>query len=228
MDFSQVNSLVNKGSAATGATASGGDSRKSLSDLDQTDFMKLMLAQMQSQDPLKPTDNTQFLAQMAQLTSVAGINDMKESISALANSMSSSQWLNASGLIGKTVLVSSDSVGLSQGTPVNGQVSLETSAQNVRVDILTDKGALVRQINLGPQAAGSVNFQWDGKNNDNLAAPNGNYKLQITAVRGSTSEALVPAVQATVQSVSLPPGGGTQLDLGPMGSVKLSEVKAVG
>lgn len=227
MDFSQVNSLVNKSSAAS-STAAVGDSRKTLSDLDQTDFMKLMLAQMQSQDPLKPTDNTAFLAQMAQLSSVAGINDMKTSISDLANSMSSTQWLNASGLIGKTVLVPGDTVGLNQGTPINGQVDLAASAQNVRVDILTDKGALVRQINLGPQAAGSVNFQWDGKNNDNVAAPNGNYTIQVTATRGSTSEALAPAVQATVQSVSLPASGGTQLDLGPMGSVKLSDVKAVG
>lgn len=224
MDFSQINSVVNPGATAA---AGGSESRKTLSDLDQGDFMTLMLAQMQAQDPLKPTDNTQFMAQMAQLSSVAGINDMKESISDLANSMSSSQWLNASGLIGKTVLVPSETVGLSQGTPITGQVSLDTSAQNVRVDILTKSGELVRQVNLGAQPAGTLNFQWDGTDNNNLALPNGNYTLKATAIRGSTSEALPTSVQATVGSVSMS-GGSTQLDLGPMGSVKLSDVKAVG
>ncbi|REH36741.1 flagellar basal-body rod modification protein FlgD [Paraperlucidibaca baekdonensis] len=224
MDFSQINSVVNPGATAA---AGGSESRKTLSDLDQGDFMTLMLAQMQAQDPLKPTDNTQFMAQMAQLSSVAGINDMKESISDLANSMSSSQWLNASGLIGKTVLVPSETVGLSQGTPITGQVSLDTSAQNVRVDILTKSGELVRQVNLGAQPAGTLNFQWDGTDNNNLALPNGNYTLKATAIRGSTSEALPTSVQATVGSVSMS-GGSTQLDLGPMGNVKLSDVKAVG
>lgn len=224
MDFSQINNVVNPGATAA---AGGSESRKTLSDLDQGDFMTLMLAQMQAQDPLKPTDNTQFMAQMAQLSSVAGINDMKESISDLANSMSSSQWLNASGLIGKTVLVPSETVGLSQGTPITGQVSLDTSAQNVRVDILTKSGELVRQVNLGAQPAGTLNFQWDGTDNNNLALPNGNYTLKATAIRGSTSEALPTSVQATVGSVSMS-GGSTQLDLGPMGNVKLSDVKAVG
>ena len=227
MDFSQINSVVNKGSAATGGL-NADVGRKSISDLDQADFMKMMLAQMQNQDPLKPTDNTQFLAQMAQLSSVAGINEMKTSISDLANSMSSSQWLNASGLIGKTVLVPTESVGVSQGVPINGQVSLDTSAQNVRIDITTDSGELVRQVNLGPQSAGSLSFQWDGTNNDGQQLPNGNYKIAATAIRGSTSEALTTSVQGTVHSVSMQKGGGTELDLGPMGSVKLSDVKAVG
>lgn len=226
MDFSQINSVVNPGSA-TAASASSGSS-KSISDLDQSDFMTMMLAQMQSQDPLKPTDNTQFLAQMAQLSSVAGINEMKTSISDLANSMSSSQWLNASGLIGKTVLVPTESVGVSQGVPINGQVSLDTSAQNVRIDITSESGELVRQVNLGPQSAGSLSFQWDGTNNDGQQLPNGNYKIAATAIRGSTSEALTTSVQGTVYSVSMQKGGGTELDLGPMGSVKLSDVKAVG
>lgn len=229
MDFSYLNGVVNPGRAASdAATETAKTNRKTLGDLDQGDFLKLMMTQLQAQDPLKPTDNTQFMAQMAQMTSVAGINELKESFASFADSMKSSQWLNASGLIGQTVLVPSSEVGLVEGQPINAQVDLPNSAQKLLVSILSASGEEVQRVNLGAHPAGSVQFSWDGKRADGTPAPSGNYTLQVTAVNGSASEALTPSVQATVYSISMPSGGGTQLDLGPMGSVKLSDVKAVG
>ncbi|GAB3375233.1 flagellar hook assembly protein FlgD [Spongiibacter taiwanensis] len=199
--------------------------KKDASSLDQDDFMKLMLQQLKNQDPFKPTDNTEFISQMAQLTSVSGISEMNANLATLADSLYSAQLLEASSLIGKEVLVDSNKIALPSSGGVGGQLTLPVSSTAVNVEILTPGGEVVGKVSLGPQNAGDVPFEWNGVGLNGNRLPPGNYQIQASYRNGNTQEALGTQVRAAVNSVSVPSNGGSaQLQLKGLGTVALSQV----
>lgn len=199
--------------------------KKDASSLDQNDFMKLMLQQLKSQDPFKPTDNTEFISQMAQLTSVSGISEMNANLATLTQSLYSAQLLEASSLIGKEVLVDSSVVALPGTGGITGQLNLPVSSNAVNVEILTPGGEVVGKVSLGPQNAGAVPFEWNGVGTTGNRLPPGKYLIQASYRNGNTQEALGTQVRAAVNSVSVPSNGGSaQLQLQGLGSVALSQV----
>lgn len=199
--------------------------KKDASSLDQQDFMKLMLQQLKSQDPFKPTDNTEFISQMAQLTSVSGISEMNANLATLTESLYSAQLLEASSLIGKEVLINSDQIALPASGNVSGQLSLPVSSTAVNVEVLAPSGEVVGKMSLGPQSAGEVNFDWNGVGLSGDRLPPGKYTLQASYRNGNTVEAVSTQVNASVDSVSVPShGGSAQLQLDGLGSVALSQV----
>ena len=151
------------GSASAATTAS--TRKKDIGALNQEDFMKLMLQQLKSQDPFKPTDNTQFIAQMAQLSSVTGISEMKNSLVDVVDSLRGSQMLSASSLLGREVLVEADTVTLAAGDEgLVGQLDLEKGATSVDIEIRNSAGAMVPlgammtiEPTFGPAAVGRYN-----------------------------------------------------------------------
>lgn len=206
---------------ATAARRSGKDA----SGLDQDDFMKLMLQQLKSQDPLNPTDNTEFISQMAQLTSVSGMSEMNANLASLTDSLYSAQLLDASSLIGKSVLVDSEQIALPASGSVQGQLTLPVSANAVNIEILAPSGEVLGKLPLGPQSAGAVPFSWDGVASNGERLPPGNYGIQASYRNGNDTEALGTQIRASVQSVSLPANGGSaRLQLDGLGSVALSQV----
>ena len=224
--------LGNSTSAASGVapTATAPARKKDLGALNQEDFMQLMLQQLKSQDPFKPTDNTQFIAQMAQLSSVTGISEMKNSLVDVVDSLRSSQVLSASNLLGHDVLVSKDTFNLSAAAPsVMGQIELAKPAQQVDIEIRNAAGEVVRRMQSGAQAAGPLQFAWDGKDDSGATVAAGDYKIQATAMTNGQRLAIEMQMRAPVTGVSLPTGGqGPQLQVQGLGTLKLSDVKEVG
>ena len=125
-------------------------------------FLTLLVSQMKNQDPLKPQDPTEFLSQLAQVSSVAGISEMKNSIATLADSLYAGQALQAASVVGRNVLAPSDSARLAAGGSVEGAVDLPVSTAAGFVRVFDASGSLVREVPLGSRAAGLANFEWDG------------------------------------------------------------------
>lgn len=202
--------------------------RKDSKSLGQEDFLALMVTQLQSQDPLKPMDNGEFIGQMAQFSTVTGIADMNRSLSTLTDAYNSGQALQAASMVGRTVLTEDSSALLAPGKPLTGAVELPYATQAAKVRIYSDSGQLVRELPLGPQDAGISNFSWDGTLANGETAPAGRYSMAAAIESRSGDTALATYVASKVSSVTLSGNGsGTQLRTDTGASVGFSQIKAV-
>jgi flagellar basal-body rod modification protein FlgD len=188
-----------------------------------------MLAQLKNQDPTSPIDSNTFLTQLAQLSEVQGITQLNTSFSTLSGSLSSSQALQASSLLGHQALVSSTTANLAASGTVTGAVQVPQTTSQVVLSISDSSGVLVRQIGLGAQAAGLASFSWDGKETNGSAAPAGQYTLTAQyAGATSGSAAATTLVNGTVDSVSMGAGStGLTLNIAGVGSVPFSSVQQI-
>jgi flagellar basal-body rod modification protein FlgD len=204
------------GSAASGATLGG------------TNFLTLMLAQLKNQDPTSPVDSNQFLSQLAALSQVQGITQLNTSFSSLSNSLSSSQALQASSLLGHQALVSSTTATLASSGTVTGAINVPQTTSQAMLNISDSSGSLVRQINLGAQATGMANFSWDGKQADGSQAPAGTYTLSAQIAGVTSGTAASTYVNGTVQSVTMGAGStGLTLNISGLGSVPFANVQQI-
>ncbi len=195
--------------------------------LNENDFLTLLVSQLKNQDPTKPMSSTQFVAQLAQFSTVSGIQQMQTSMASLASSLSGNQSLQAASLVGHAVLAPSASAALSGGS-MQGAVNVPSGASDVRVAILDSNGTLVRSIDLGAQPAGLVRFQWNGKAANGSTMPDGNYALRAQAVSGGQAQGLATLAQGQVQSVVLGINGTTPiLEVQGLGSIPLSSVRQI-
>jgi flagellar basal-body rod modification protein FlgD len=219
------------GSASTTGTGSAATSPNNAAagTLGGTDFLTLMLAQLQNQDPTSPVDSNTFLTQLAQLSEVQGITSLNTSFSGLSSSLTSNQALQASSLLGHQALVSSNTATLAAGATVSGAVNVPQNTSQVTLSITDGSGALVSQINLGAQSAGLANFSWNGTTGNGSQAPAGTYTLTAQyagATSGST--AATTLVNGTVESVSMGAGStGLTLNVAGVGSVPFSSVQQI-
>ncbi len=205
---------------------------KDKSQLDQTDFMKLLVAQVKNQDPSKPMDPSQFMNQLAQLSTVKGVQNLNTSFNSLAGKLSSSQALQAAGLVGRDVLIAGGTGVLNTGSSIRGQIVLPQSAADVTLKVINAQGAEVRSLPLGSGAAGNMQFQWDGFKDDGSVAPPGQYRLVAEASTGGTTQALSVAIDTRVNSITLSQGGGNgnggvQLNLASGSVVPFDQVLAI-
>src|SRR5579862_5497455 len=133
-------------SGATGTSGSGSDSSSSsgsVGGLTMSDFLQLMTAQLQNQDPLNPTDSNQFLSQLSELSTVEGISQLNVSMNSLSDSMLSSQALTSAGLVGQGILVPASSANYTNGQGLSGAVQVPTGATGVTLTISNAAGAVV-------------------------------------------------------------------------------------
>jgi flagellar basal-body rod modification protein FlgD len=207
---------------STGATPAAGGTT-----LGGTNFLTLLLAQLKNQDPTSPVDSNTFLSQLAQLSEVQGIASLNTSFTSLSSSLTSSQALQASSLLGHQALVASPTANLSAGGTVTGAVSVPQTTSQVVLNISDASGALVSQINLGAQSAGLANFSWNGTTNNGSRAPAGTYTLTAQyAGAASGGTAATTLVNGTVESVSMGAGSaGLTLNVAGIGSVPFSSVQ---
>lgn len=202
--------------------------RKDSKSLGQEDFLALMITQLQSQDPLKPMENGEFIGQMAQFSTVSGIADMTKSVSALTDAYSSGQALQAASMVGRTILTEDSSALMAPGKPLAGAVELPYATQAAKVRIYSDSGQLVRELPLGVQDAGISNFSWDGTLANGQTAPAGRYSMTAAIANRDGDTALATYVASKVSSVTLSGNGsGTQLRTDTGANVGLSQIKAV-
>lgn len=192
----------------------------------QDRFLKLLIAQMQNQDPLNPMDNSQVTSQMAQLSTVTGINKLNDLVSGLSNSFSATQSLQAAGMIGHGVLVPGNSLTLAAGSAI-AAVNLPQAVDQLSITIKDASGATVHSANLGAQAGGITTFQWDGTKNSGGAATDGQYTYAIQAVAAGQTVSATSLTYGKVSSVTLG-AQGAQLNIdGIAGGTALSQVQQI-
>jgi flagellar basal-body rod modification protein FlgD len=222
MTVSTVNSTSGSSSSSTSST-SGTQSASSTEDR----FLTLLVTQMKNQDPLNPLDNAQVTSQMAQLSTVTGIEKLYASLATMSQSFASSQSLQAANMIGHTVLVpGATGLTLSGGT-ANAGVDLQGPADSLVVSIKDAKGNVVRSIDLGAQkSAGTVPFAWDGKTDGGAVAPDGQYTFDIKALQGTTKVTASQLTVGQVTSVTLG-ASGVSLNVAGLGAVDAANVKQI-
>ena len=219
---STSNATGNAALAALNAGSSSG-STKQLSASEQGDrFLKLLVTQMQNQDPLNPMDNAQITTQMAQISTVSGINQLNDSITGMTGMLAQMQTLEGAALVGKDVLVAGNQLAIGADGVASGGFDLAGAADSVSVSIKNAAGLVVDTINLGATAAGRHSFDWGAKD----PAATG-LSFTVTARSGTTAVAVTPLVQDRVTSVSNA-GGQLNVELRNNGIVKYSDIKAVG
>lgn len=198
------------------------------SELGQDDFLRIMLAQLENQDPTSPLEGNEFLNQITQFSIADGISGLNDSFSDLANSLTSNQALQASALVGRSVLVPGDTTQLTESGGLQGRVGLAEGASSVTVDIFSQGGELINTLNLGPQAPGNVDFAWDGLNSSGESAAPGAYRVVARANIGGSEQALNTLVSARVDSVTLQNrGSGLEVNLAGIGPVSFSSVAEI-
>jgi len=195
--------------------------------LDKNAFLELMVAQMNNQDPLSPQDNGDFIAQLAQFSSVEGIDNLNSTVDSLATSMQSSQALQASALVGRTVHINTDQSNLTRDGVVTGSIKLDSSTNNLNVSISNSGGELVKQVELGSQTRGDVRFLWNGLDNEGNRLPPGNYFFSAEASTGGVTSQMQMALSANVDSVSINPDRSVVLNLAGQGAVPLLSVEEI-
>ena len=191
----------------------------------QDRFMKLLITQMKNQDPLNPMDNAQVTSQMAQLSTVTGIEKLNASMATMQSTYQASQTMQATSLIGHGVLVPGSSATLADGKAVLG-IELPAAADKVTVTIRDGAGKAVHKIELGEQAAGTLPLAWDGKTDSGATAANGQYSFDVTA--SSAGSALKATTLSFGQVGSVSTGAsGIKLNLTNGGSATMADVREI-
>jgi flagellar basal-body rod modification protein FlgD len=192
--------------AVFSAVNSGNNTATTKSDNEVTEdrFLKLLVAQMQNQDPLNPLDNAQVTSQMAQISTVNGIEKLNVSMSKFADSATQTRAINEVGMIGQDVLVSGSRLDwkAQEMAGIRMGVDLPADADSVKLEVLDQGGVAVNTINLGARQAGSHAVIWDGRNDMGTALPDGTYSLRVSANAGSQALAASALTAQRVMGVT--------------------------
>jgi len=206
-------------SATTTAAAS---SLASASDAGSQDrFLKLLVTQLQNQDPLSPMDNAELTSQIAQINTVTGVTNLNTSVQGLQSQFVQMQALQGASLVGKDVIVPGNKVDIDNGVGQGG-FKLDSAADNVTVDILNAAGVKIDTVQLGAQSAGMNGFQWAAGKYDNTSG----LTFKVTATSGSTPLTTTALMRDQVEAVTTS-GGQLQLILERSGQVPYSQVAAL-
>ena len=221
---------LNKKSSASGANSVGTNTASTSSaqqTLGQDSFLKLLITQLKNQSPLDPQDNTAFVAQLAQFSSLQGLQNLNSTVSSLATNLQSSQALQASALVGRSVSVPSSNGTYASGGYVQGSVSLPESTASLQLNIYDSNNSRVFSRDLGSQQAGELPFVWDGTSADGTKLPSGTYRFEALAKDNGKSTALSTYLGANVNSVTIGANQNVILNVEGVGPVALSEVKEI-
>ncbi|NBB09822.1 flagellar hook assembly protein FlgD [Pseudomonas sp. SLFW] len=192
-----INSLQKPTSGKTGDATTGASS------LGKDAFLKLLVTQMQNQNPLDPQDNTQFVAQLAQFSSLENMQNLSTSVDAIGGMYQSSQALQAASLVGRTVIVDSGSTYSDSGKGVAGAINLPALSTLTAVKVYDAKGTLVRTLNLGEKKAGETSFTWDGKDEAGNTLDSGKYSFVATGSIEGKSTTLKTFLPDKITSVAM-------------------------
>lgn len=203
------------------------DSATQNKELGKDQFLNLLVAQLNNQNPLEPQGNGEFIAQLAQFSTVEGVEKLNSSMETILSGYQSSQALQASSLVGRKVIVPVDKAVVDTSESFKASAVLPTSSSNVYVNVYDSAGAVVSRINLGEQQAGNVSFIWDGKDSSGNVVKPGTYRFEAQATYGNETKGLYTLLPANVDSVTLG-GNELMLNLAGIGNVPLSQVQVIG
>jgi flagellar basal-body rod modification protein FlgD len=196
-------------------------------ELGQNAFLKLMIAQLKNQDPMKPQDPSAFMSQLAQFSQVTSTQNMEKSIQGLSDSMRSTQVLNGTSLMGHNILAPGDTDTIEAGGTVTGAVDAPKGVTAVKVVVKDAAGQQIRAFDLKDPVEGLNSFTWDGKTNTGVAAPAGTYKFEIVASAAGETGSLDPLLVSKVASVTIDPSSGSLTLNTSTGTVDIADVRSV-
>jgi flagellar basal-body rod modification protein FlgD len=207
--------------SATGlSTTTSGTGQTSAQD--QSDrFLKLLVAQLNNQDPMNPMDNAQMTSQMAQINTVSGITQLNETMKSMSSQFTAMQMLQGTSMVGREVLTEGNKLTISNGVG-KGSVELAGAADNVTVQISTASGQPLGSVNMGAMAAGRHNFEWDASSYSGTATP----VFKITASANGKAVASTALTRSAVESVSTS-AGALSLSLKGGSTVAYDAIKAI-
>ena len=212
-------------SSATLSNINGTDTTAKAGGVDdpgsQDRFLKLLVTQLQNQDPLSPMDNAQLTSQIAQINTVTGIATLNTSVQGLSSQFLQMQTLQGASLVGKNVIVPGNKLDIADGV-AQGGFELTTPADSVKVEVLNPAGQVIDTMNIGAQSSGVHGFAWAPGTYDNSS----NLSFRVTATSGATSLTATPLMRDTVNAVSAS-GSNLQLELARNGTIDYSTVKAI-
>ncbi|ELR67073.1 Flagellar basal-body rod modification protein FlgD [Photobacterium marinum] len=188
------------------------------------DFLTMMVAQVQNQNPLNPTDGTEYLTQLGMMSAVESLESMKKGLAGMNIGMTNVEMLQATNLVGKKVLMEANGeVEVSAGQVIEGRVQFDQSVDTAKVMVYDEKGKVVDEIKLGPKGAGMAEFKIDG---DKLGS--GNYTFEVVAEKGDNAWTQKMMIAAEVESVNIPSDGGTiMLSLKGLGKMSMYDMREI-
>ena len=234
-----INSSFSNIGAPTATSSGSSLSGDSAADL-QTTFLKLLVTQLQNQDPTNPMDSSQMTSQLAQISTVQGISNLNTSLSSLATQLNATQQITASGMVGEGVLSAGNSIQVVSGTNSAGTavttatpigVQLPNAASDVTITIKDANGNTVRTIDMGAQSAGVHPYEWDGDDASGNAVAAGSYTYTVAATSGTGASATTVTANALqygqVQAVGANADGSTNLNLVSGKTINLTDVAEI-
>ena len=192
----------------------------------QSSFLTLLVAQLKNQDPTNPLQNNELTTQLAQISTVSGIEKLNTTLGSVSGQLTNNQSVQASALIGHGVMIPGSKIlaGKEATTPFG--VELQQAADKVTATITDNTGKVVRTLDIGGLSAGVHTFTWDGTMTDGTTAPDGAYNVAINAANGGTQLVAQPLNFAMVNGVTLS-NGKTLLDLGTYGTSTLDDIRQI-
>jgi flagellar basal-body rod modification protein FlgD len=213
--YSVLNSTANTPSAPGTSSAIPANMQ-----INESDFLQLISTQLQNQDPLQPTDPSQFLGQLEGLSEVSSLQSMQ-------TAMASNQVTTGASLIGQSVLAPGTTATLASGGSIAGAVNAPSGATKLTVSIADSSGAPVTSFQVTPAGSGMTGFSWNGTTSSGTAAAAGQYTVSVSATVNGAPQSVAPMVVTQVQSVTIDPST-QQLDLNTNGgTVPLSSVVTI-
>lgn len=192
----------------------------------QSNFLTLLVTQLQNQDPTNPMDNSQLTTQLAQINTLSGIEKLNTTLGSISGQINSGQSLQATTLIGHGVMVDGTQVLVGSGQTTPFGVSLEQASTATTATITDSSGKVVQTINLGGLSAGVHTFSWDGSTADGTTAADGKYSVSLSASNASGQLVTQPLNYALVNGVTNDTSGAV-LDLGTMGTTTVANVRQI-
>lgn len=190
-------------------------SKSGTNSIDMTGYLELLTAQIKYQDPFEPMDNTQMVSQMTQFSQLAGQTEANQKLTTIASALTGSRLSDASGWIGRSMLIESKLVAPEPSGGYAGQITLANASANMAVDLVDAKGQVVKSIEMGAQEAGDVPFYWNGLDAEGNRAASGPLTIQV---RGGAPKTI--ASWATIAAVQSPASGSDAKLITPLGTYK--------
>ncbi|BBJ27558.1 flagellar hook assembly protein FlgD [Athalassotoga saccharophila] len=196
-----INPTISVGSVNSTQNVSGSSNQ-----LGESAFLKLLVTQLQNQDPLNPMDNTQFVSQLAQFTALEQTTNLANAFTQFQNNFSNFVQLQSASLIGKTVSTQNNTVDVIAGQPGQIGFNLPSNAY-VTLKITDSNGNTINTIKLGQMSAGMHTYQWNGLNSNGIQVQDGAYTYQIQALESDGTQLLLSGTNSgVVQSVQIENG----------------------
>jgi len=213
---------TNRGAAAVSSAGVGlGGATQSAADMSEQ-FLKLLVTQLKNQDPLNPVDNAQMTSQMAQISTVGGIQSLNTSVNGLNTSLLQMQAVQGAALVGRDVTLPGKLISVAHGA-AGGLFDVSAAADTVRIDVLNAAGVKVDSLSLGAQSAGQHSFSWP---NGSGTSPSDGYSFQVYASSGADAVVSTTLMRDKVQAISTS-GGALTLDLARSGKIPYTAVTAI-